>query len=77
MSEPKYSRGEKRERIVENKCGRFELEAAVLPLVDPVLLIVPLKPRRYTRCINTPHVADRPGLVRAHPLKSRNALLAP
>jgi hypothetical protein len=30
--------------IVENKGGRFECEAVVLPLVDAVLFIVPLKP---------------------------------
>ena len=35
---------EKCKRIVENKGGRFEREAVVLPLVDPVLFIVPLKP---------------------------------
>jgi hypothetical protein len=42
---------EKCKRIVENKGGRFEREAAVLPLVDPVLFVVPLKPHRYTKCI--------------------------
>ena len=42
---------EKRKRIVEDKGGRFEREAVVLPLVDPVLFIVPLKPHRYTKCI--------------------------
>ena len=31
---------EKCKRIVENKGGRFKREAAVLPLVDPVLFIV-------------------------------------
>ena len=38
-------------RIVENKGRRFEREAFVLPLVDPVLFIVPLEPHRYTKCI--------------------------
>jgi hypothetical protein len=38
-------------RIVEDKGGRFEREAVVLPLVDPVFFIVPLKPHRYTKCI--------------------------
>jgi hypothetical protein len=49
---------EKCKRIVENKGGRFEREAAVLLLVDPVLFIVLvsdrgslLKPHRYTKCI--------------------------
>jgi hypothetical protein len=37
-----------------NKGGRFEREAVVLPLVDPVLFIVPLKPHRYTKCITRP-----------------------
>ena len=34
---------EKSERIVENKDRGFERAAAVLPLVDPVLLTVRLK----------------------------------
>src|SRR5271165_2381918 len=38
-------------RIIKSKCSRFEREAVVLPLVDPVLFIVPLKPHRYTKCI--------------------------
>jgi hypothetical protein len=42
---------ENSEWIVENKGGRFECEATVLPPVDPVLFIVPLKMHRYTKCI--------------------------
>ncbi len=41
-------------RSMVNKGGRFEREAVVLPLVDPVLFIVPLKPHRYTKCITRP-----------------------
>jgi hypothetical protein len=42
---------EKSERIVENKGRSFERDATVLTVVDPVLLIVLLKPHRYTKCI--------------------------
>ena len=49
---------EKCKRIVENKGGRFERQAAVLSLVDPVLFIVPLEPHCYTKCI-TRRAADR------------------
>ena len=68
-------------RIIENKGARIEPEAAVLPLVDPGFFIVPLKTASlYKMChemYNAPHVDDRPSPVRAHPLQSRNALVAP
>ena len=55
---------EKCKRIVENKGGRFEREAVVLPLVDPVLFIVVLKagPTQTAslyKMYNTPRAADR------------------
>src|SRR5271157_1342162 len=37
--------------IVENQRRALKRDATVLPLVDPVLFAVPLKPHRYTICI--------------------------
>lgn len=56
-------------RIVENKSGRFEREAIVLPPIDPVLFIVPLKPHRYTKCITRrlAHRRDRSAFNIPHP----------
>ena len=39
------------EGIVKNQCSRLKRQAVVLLLVDPVLLIVPFEPHRYTKCI--------------------------
>ena len=46
--------------IVENERRTLESDATVLLLVDPVLLTVPFKSYRYTKCI-TVNVASRRG----------------